>query len=302
MSDVIGRSEKQGPEVKSKYILAAILMMAMLAATPALSESPSRELGWPDRVRVVYVPSEGREAMLRRFAPLNDYLSRMLGTEVEPISFDTYNEMIAYLSTRRFELAYLSPSTYSQSLPWLPLRVVAMELDSDGHRGYYSIIITRPDSAGQDLKNFSGRNFAFTSPESTSGFLVPLLHFLRHLNFTPGMFAGQVFFAGNHKQLVDGILRGDYDFGAVNNVDLDRVRETEPAARSLRVLWQSELIPGVPFCARPDLPESFLAAAQVALCNFGLDRERARLVGAAGFVPATEADYLSVQELESFRP
>jgi len=287
--------------VKHKRIIFTALTGLMLALVPAMAV-PGVEPDWPDLVRVVYVPSEGKEAMLRRFAPLNDYLARILGAEVEPISFDTYNEMIAFLSARRFELAYLSPSTYSQALPWLPLRVVAMELDTEGRRGYYSMIICRPDDPGRTLNDFSNRIFAFTSPESTSGFLVPLLNFLRRLGMTPGMFAQKVVFAGNHKRVAEGVIAGEFDFGAVNNVDLDRVGETNPAARSLRTVWQSELIPGVPVCARPDLPESFLIAAQVALCNFGADRERARLVSTGGFVPATESDYASVQVLESFRP
>jgi len=225
-----------------------------------------------------------------------------LGTKVELISFDTYAETIAYLSARQFELAYLSPAVYSQALPWLRLRVLAMELDGQGRRGYHSIIICRYNRPEKKLSEFLGKTFAFTSPESASGFLVPLRHFLRDLHLSPAMFAGTVAFAGNHKRVVQGIIRGDYDFGAVNDMDLDRILQSESYDTGMRMLWESELLPGSPICARPDLPESLAAAAQAVICNYGLDRQRARGLGNGGFAPATEADYASVSALEAFRP
>lgn len=281
------------------WLCATLLLTLSPSAAPAAGD---QEVVWPDRLRVVYLPADGREAVLRRFAPFNEYLGRMLGMEVEPISFDTYNEVIAYLSTGRFEIAYLGPSTYSQAMNWLHLRVLAMELDLEGRRGYYSLIICRPDRPENNFTDFSGRVFAFASPESTSGFLVPLQHFLSRLKITPGMFAGRVEFAGNHREVALGVLSGRYDSGVVASIDLERVFVEKPEARKLRVLWRSELLPGSLFCSHPDLPEGLAAAVEAAICNYGVDPVRTRNLGVGGYVPATEADYLSMRTLESFRP
>jgi len=281
------------------WLCATLLLTLSPSAAPTAKD---REVVWPDHLRVVYLPADGREAVLRRFAPFNEYLGRMLGLEVEPISFDTYSEVIAFLSAGRFELAYLGPSTYSQAMNWLHLRALAMELDLEGRRGYYSLIICRPDRTEKSFADFSGRVFAFSSPESTSGFLVPLQHFLSQLKITPGMFAERVEFAGNHREVALGVLSGRYDSGVVASIDLERVFMERPEARKLRALWQSELLPGSLFCSHPDLPEGLAAAAEAVICNYGIDPARSRGLGVGGYVPATEADYLAMRVLESFRP
>lgn len=286
--------------LKKYSITGLVIILSFLIYFPASADDES--LGWPDRLRVVYLPSDGKEATLAHFAPLNDYLSRMLGLSIEPISFDTYSETIAYLGTRKFDLAYLSPSTYSQALPWLPLQVAALELGTDGRRGYRSLIVCAPGAEGASLNDFTDKVFAFASPESASGFIVPLRYFISDLAMTPGMFARRVLFAGNHKRVIEGVLAGTYDLGATNDMDLERIGKTLPEATRLRVLWQSELIPGAPFCTRPGLPDSLSAAVQVTLWHYKLDPERVRLIASGGFVPATDDDYLSARSLESYRP
>lgn len=275
-------------------------ILALLLLAGFASSARAEEPGWPDRLRVVYLPAEGRDATLQRFAPVSDYLASMLGMPVESLSFDSYEQTFAHLTTGRFDVAYLSPSSYCQALPWIGLQVLAMELDPQAGRGYYSLLICRRGEGG-NLQNFRDRRLAFSDVGSTSGFLVPLHHFLHDLHRTPGMFAGEVQFAGNHRAVVEGILNKTYDLGAVNTIDLARSTPNGVPA-GIDIVWKSDLLPGSPICARGDLPEGLAATIEVLLFTFNADPGRVGRIKTGGFGPACAADYRSVRALEDFRP
>lgn len=273
---------------------------AVTVSAPPLRAQPS---SWPESVRIVYLPVFGKDATIARFAPVTECLQKSLGRPVTPVSFDSYDDMVVHLAKGDFEIAYLSPATYIQASSLTGLEVVAMELDAEGKRGYYSVIICRSDKKFQSLQDVRGSVLAFTDPASTSGFLVPLAHFIQDLGQTPESFAKKVVFAGDHSSLVKGVHEGLYDAGATGNVDLARTLQAENiAADSLKVLWSSDLIPGPPVCVRPDLPPSFKAAVLGALVFFSRDSEGTASLQIGGFGPASQDDYKLIKRLEALKP
>jgi len=258
---------------------------------------------WPSPVRIIYLPSIGKESTLARFKPLSRHLEKVLGAPVESVSFDSYEEMIANLSKGEFEIAYLSPSTYVESGRIAKLEPVAMELDRFGNRGYHGLIICRSNSGYKSLQDVRGKTLAFTNPKSTSGFLVPLSYFMHELKETPDSFARKVVFAGDHQKVIKGVLNGAYDAGATNDVDLNRtVMSEDISADSFRVIWTSDLIPGAPVCVRPDLPEGFKAAVIGALIMFNKDKEGLNSLQTGGFAAANDKDYEMARQLEGIKP
>jgi len=105
-----------GPRVvRSVVVSFFILIFAGSIFILGSSNLKAQVEAWPSPVRIIYLPSIGKESTLARFKPLSRHLEKVLGAPVESVSFDSYEEMIANLSKGEFEIAYLSPSTYVES-------------------------------------------------------------------------------------------------------------------------------------------------------------------------------------------
>ncbi len=275
----------------------AVAALAAAVFTYALGVG-SQEKDGPERVRMVYLPILGKEETLERFEPVTSHLEKGLGLPVDAVSFASYNKALLHLVKGDFEVAYLGPATFVKVSRAAKLEVVAMELDSAGRKGYYSVLISRADSGIKTLEDGRGKVLAFTDTKSTSGFLVPVTFFLRELKTTPGSFAKKVEFSGDHESLIKGVYQGEYDIGATGTVDLARTMEAEQIPEdALRVIWKSEIIPGPPVCARADLPEGFKKSVQQALVS--LDDEKVlEALQIGGFAPASGDDYKLIKSLE----
>ncbi len=72
-----------------------------------------------------------------------------------------------------------------------------LECGTDGMPGYKGIIIARKDSGITTMEQAKGHTFAFTDPNSTSGFLVPNVLFARDLKVKPEEYFSEVRFSGS---------------------------------------------------------------------------------------------------------
>ena len=80
----------------------------------------------------------------------------------------------------------------------------------DGSFGYEMEIITYPDSGIESVEDLAGRQLAFTSETSNSGFRAPSAL----LRSEYGLEAGEDFetaFSGSHDNSILGVVNKDYD-------------------------------------------------------------------------------------------
>ncbi|HEX6363947.1 MAG TPA: PhnD/SsuA/transferrin family substrate-binding protein, partial [Albitalea sp.] len=105
---------------------------------------------------------------------------------------------------------------------------------------------------------------------------------------------------------LDAVLRGQVHAATYNTEELQRLKASQPAqAASLRVLWESALIPKDPLLWRKDLPLS--VRSRIAAFLFGYGRtaaEKARLkqmFDLAGFRPSGNQLLKFVLEIEDFK-
>ena len=282
-------------------MMAGFLSLIILAGTAIFFDvsksNGAEEKPWPTHVRMLYLPAMGKAATVKRFQPLTDHLARSLHLPVEGISVASYDDIFLPLAKGQFEVTWLAPLIYLDAAHYSPLEVVALELNRNGDRGYHSIFICRADRRIRSMAEARGKVIAFTEPKSTSGFLFPLMYVLKELKETPASFAKKAVLAGDHDKVIRGVYEGLYDVGATNDMDMDRILKAENIPpSSFRVIWTSELIPGLPVGVRSDLPKSFKSAVQKALLEFNQDLEGIRALQIGGYSPATAKDYESMRE------
>lgn len=283
-------------KVRSMAVLVCLLIMAWSGLSWA---NPTN---WPEKVRIGLIPTEGGADIVKRFQPLIAHLEKVLGIPVEAVSASDYAGVITAMAHKHIEFAYLGPKSYTEAAEKAEAQALALEKNKKGEPGYYGVIITRKDSGITTMDQAKGRLFAFTDPNSTSGFLVPNVLFARDMKVDPKAYFKEIKFSGSHGASILAVKNGSIEVAATNNIDLDRMAEKGEASwEDFNVLWKSELIPGSPMCARKDLPESLKAAFAGALMLFNSDAAGLDKLQIGGYGPANDQTYDVIRYLNHLK-
>lgn len=252
---------------------------------------------WPKEINFGIIPLEGSSAQTERFTPLFSYLEKSLGVKVKPYVGADYAAVILAMQNKKLDAAYFGPKSYIEAADRAGAVAIVRDNAIKGGTGYQSIIITKANSGIKTLADAKGKDFAFVDPNSTSGYLVPLSHFLLDMKVKPEDYFRRTFFAGSHENVTMGVLNGTIPVGATNNLDFARAVESGNAkAGDIRVLWQSKVIPSGPIAVRKDLPQSFRDAMKTDLMKFN-DKDGLEQLQLKSYVAATDADYNPIRDL-----
>ncbi|MCB1333768.1 MAG: phosphate/phosphite/phosphonate ABC transporter substrate-binding protein, partial [Roseivivax sp.] len=134
----------------------------------------------------------------------------------------------------------------------------------DGHFGYEMEIITYPGSGIEKVEDIKGKQLAFSSPTSNSGFKAPSAI----LKGEYGMEAERDFepvFSGKHDNTILGVANKDYTAGAVANSVMQRMIERDVIKPEQVVsIYKSQTFPttgfGVVYNLKPELQEQIKQA------------------------------------------
>lgn len=291
----------------------ALAMTAAVLSTPAAAD-------WRKQFPVVSmsaVTSENQQALNSRYQPLADYFKAKFGVEMRVQPASDYAAVVQALTAGHIHLARLGGSSYAagyiDSNGGIEPIVVNAELD--GSLGYHSVLIVRSNSPYQSLDDLKGKTLAWADPNSTSGYLVPMVS-LRSAGIEPARHFGKTVFSGGHEQSVIGVLNGTLDSAFTwtskgDNAGQLRVMMDRGMLKreDIRVVWESPVIPNPLFA----IPKTLPADMKKDLTEFflNLHKERPDLADAAasgrtsGFVAATHDMYVpvldAVQELRKSR-
>jgi len=225
------------------------------------------------------------EAQMKAYQPMMEYLSARLGRRVEYIPTATYDALVAAMAEGAIDFAHLGPAQYVEAADRHGVRAVVKMLQ-DGEPYYYSYFIARADSPLQGLGDLRGRTFGFGDRKSTSGHVVPRLTLVK-AGIDPDRDLKEYRFLGNHDNVVEAVLKGVVDAGAVEDGVFEKYK-TQP----LKVIGRSDPILHFPWAVRPGLPEELVQALQAALVEC---RDPAVLrpihPRLSGFAPASDGEY-----------
>ena len=128
--------------------------------------------------RVGILGGENEADRLRNFQCLIEKLPAAIG--VEKVSFfpaADYDGVIQGLLGGTLDYAELGASAYAKIYLAKADAVepILTTVQTDGSTGYYSIMVARKDSGMTKLEDMKGKKLGFADPDSTSGYLVPLV-------------------------------------------------------------------------------------------------------------------------------
>lgn len=290
-----------------KPVLALALATTALAA-PAFAQEAITEF------RIGLLGGENAHDRLASNECLRGYAEEALGVPVSLFAPADYNGVIQGLLGGTLDMAWLGASAYAAVYVENPDAVtpVLVKTNLDGSFTYYSIGIARADSGITSLDDMAGKVFGFGDPNSTSGYLIPLVEIpAAGYSMEPGEYFSDVVFTGGHEQTIVAVANGDVAAGVTwadglgnweDGYNSGALRKAVDAGlvdmNDLVQIWQSAPIPEGPVVLRNSLPEDVKATMIDLVQNLHTtDAECAYGVAAgdtAGFAPVTHEAYESI--------
>ena len=259
--------------------------------------------GWPDELKYAAVPTEASKDATQRYAPLIAHLEKTLGLKVKFQNGADYTAVILAQKAKQVDLADYGANSYLDAVEQSEGNVEALVVANNvkGGTSYKSLIMTKADSAIKTIADIKGKTFSFVDPESTSGYLIPLVYFLKDLKVKPDEYFSKVIFAGSHENSILSIAGGKVDAGASNDQSLQTaIDKGVVKATDVRTLWTSKPIPNGPTAVRKDLPASLRKAIKDAFLSFkdpkGLDAFNIK-----GYLPVDDKDFDPIREAREIK-
>lgn len=272
-----------------------LTLAAMTIAAPVLAADYD-----PDTLKVALLPDENAATVIQDNKPLETYLEKSLGNEIELIVTTDYSSMIEAMRFGRIDVAYFGPASYTIAKDKmqggdLDITPFAARLKG-GSTTYQAVLIAAAESAIQKMADIKGSKIdvAFGDPASTSSHFAPKFTLMNEGIVDPDDYKSN--FLGALDAVAVNVQRGNADVGGLSRPIFERMVEKGTIdPEKVRVLGYSADIPQYPWVMRTDLA----AGVQDAIKNAFYDLKKGTPDGDAvlkpfkadGFAAITDADY-----------
>lgn len=248
----------------------------------------------PDEIVIGINPFTSPKDIKNMYQPVLARIFDSLHLKVKIIIAKNYETLGEQLKNGNIDGGWFSPFAYITAAAMTPLVPVATPL-INGRDYYNGYIITRNDSGIQNLKDISGRHFAYVDKNSASGYLYAR-HSLKEAGIHPETAFSQVSFAGSHDQVIHGVLNGDFDAGATYNEAYDKAQQKGLDVSALNIISTTGNIQkdAIAFCA--DMDPERIARIREAFLQFQDFSGIATPV--TGFVEARDENYYLIRQVQ----
>ena len=207
-------------------------------------------------LQVGLIPNENPEEVEAQYQPLEDYLKKELGREVELSVPTTYNAVVEAMVSGKLDLAYFGGLTYVQARQRADVHPLFTEVNPrTGTTKYRSVIIVPADSKVEKIEDLEGEDFAFGSVSSTSGSLYPSI-MLNQAGIDYRTDLGEVVYTGGHDTTAQAVANGRVAAGGLEDRILYGLQEDGIIGKDkVRVIEESDPIEGYPWVVRDALSD-----------------------------------------------
>lgn len=289
--------------------------VALAAAAVLFSTTAALAADWREAYPTInfgVLTLENQMTTVDRYTIYTAYAEKKLGVKVKLFQASDYAGVGQALMAGHLQMARIGGAGYASA--WLDcdgcIEPLVTTEGLDGTTGYFSILTVGTDSAYQSLDDLKGKSIAFADPNSTSGYIVPMVS-LTKAGIDPQKYFGNTSFSGGHEQSVLALLKGTYDavftwtsegdsFGNLRMMmDKGLLKRDQ-----VRVVWKSDPIRNPLLAVRVELPEQM--KKDIAQMYFDMATEDKDVLRAAAqgdvrrYVPVTHKDYETQVEARTF--
>ncbi len=226
------------------------------------------KLSDPSTLVFSYAPTEDPAVYQDAFSEFLDYLAEMTGKKVTYFPVRSYAAQIEAMRAGRLHVSGFAAGAVQESVNTGGFVPVAIMADLDGVYGYTMQIIVPPDSDIESLEDLAGRQLAFVSPTSNSGFKAPSALLYAELGLRADK-DYQTAFSGGHDNSVLGVVNGDYEAAAIASSVMQRMIDRGVlSSDDIRIVYQSQSFPSTAYGYAHNLEPELAAKIRDAYLSF----------------------------------
>ena len=208
------------------------------------------------------------------------YLEAHLQRPVVFVQRRTYRELIDMLKEEKLDGGWVCSAPYTRYKSLQRLLAVPVWQGEPFYQSY--LIVPKRDTVTRSIVDLRGKIFAYSDPESNSGYLVPQGDIVR-LGADPKTFFSKTMFTYAHRKSVEAVAAGLVDGARVDGYIYDQLKKFYPdMVAKTRLVEKSDKFGFPPIVARADLPEADFNKLRDTLLNMQNDEEGRTLLGAMG--------------------
>jgi phosphate/phosphite/phosphonate ABC transporter binding protein len=263
----------------------------------------------PSALRIGITPTVGGSTS-ERLAPLLSYLEKRLGIGGTGITAPSYATLAEMVGRREVELAVFSPNAYVNAHD-AGVEAVAIatatQRGSPTYLGYLLMRDTRSSATSRRrplaLEAARGKRVAWVDRASASGYLYPRA-MLMDKGHDPDGFFGEQLELGDHARVVEALLTGEVDVGAVASTFADPgTGSYVQGADELSVVAKTKHIPFDCVVVHRRLRRAIARDLRTALLELTHDEPARRALGASwgldGFVQPMHDRYAEIRRIRA---
>ena len=211
----------------------------MLADTPT---DPAEQID-PDTLIFAYTPVEDPAVYKEAWADFLTYLESETGKSVVFFPVQNNAAQIEAMRSGRLHIAGFNTGSNPLAVNCAGFNPFTIMAAPDGSFGYEMEIITYPGSGIEAVEDINGKQLAFTSPTSNSGFKAPSAILKADYDLIPERDFEPVF-SGKHDNSILGVANKDYLAASIaNSVKARMISRDVISEDDLKVIYKSQTFP-----------------------------------------------------------
>jgi len=225
----------------------------MIADTPT---DPAQQLD-PDTLIFAYTPVEDPAVYKTAWSDFLTHLEEVTGKKVVFFPVQSNAAQIEAMRSGRLHIAGFNTGSNPLAVNCAGFSPFTIMASKDGNFGYEMEIITYPGSGITKVEDIEGKQLAFTSPTSNSGFKAPSAILKADYNMIPERDFDPVF-SGKHDNSILGVANKDYPAASIANSVMKRMISRDVIKPEQVIsIYKSETFPttgfGVVYNLKPEL-------------------------------------------------
>jgi len=252
----------------------------------------------PDTLIFAYTPVEDPAVYAKAWSDFLTHMEKVTGKKVQFFPVQSNAAQIEAMRAGRLHIAGFNTGSNPLAVACAGFRPFTIMAALDGSFGYEMEIITYPGSGIEKVEDIKGKQMAFTSETSNSGFKAPSALLKAEYDLVAGRDFEAVF-SGKHDNSILGVANKDYPAASIANSVMFRMIERNVIKPEQVVsIYKSQTFPttgfGVVYNLKPELQEKIKEGFFTFPWDGTTLQEEFKKSGEGQFIPITFKDNWAV--------